>query len=100
MANLTWGLRSTPGDVDKDGPTISDANMVRFIDWMWYAYPQIDNTDPENPVPKPRTPANEADAFRDWATAQWQGTKANVLRWERLEAAQEAAGDVPPIDPE
>jgi hypothetical protein len=100
MVNFTLEYTTDAGTISHDSKIYSEANGQRFVDWIWVAYPQIDYSDPENPVPKPRTPANEADAFRDWATAQWQGTKANVLRWERLEAAQEAAGDVPPIDPE
>ena len=97
MAKLIWAIESAAGTVAKDGPVISDTNMDRFIDWIWYAYPQIDNSDPDNPVPKPRTPANEAQAFRDWADSQWLGTKANVIRWEKLEAAQAASDGVPDL---
>jgi len=93
MAKLTWTLDVTAGIVTQDSPTISDANMDRFIDWCLYAYPQLD----ENGDPLPVTNAVKAAAFRDFARSQWQGVKANVLRWEQQEAAQaarEAVNDI------
>ena len=96
MAKLSWTIEAASGTVTEDSPTLSDANMDRFLDWIWYAYPQMDEADP--PAPLPRNPANEAQAFRDWANAQWQGTKANVLRWEKTEAAQSASDGVPDIE--
>lgn len=90
MAKLTWTIDHNAATLSEDSPTVSDVQMDRFIDWLWYAYPQLD----ENGDVLPRTLANEAQAFRDWANIQWLGTKANVIRWERSEAAQAASDAV------
>ena len=92
MAKLSWSAVTVDGTVTQDGPTISDAQMDRFLDWVWYAYPQfdLDVEDGETPIPLPRNNANTAKAVRDWADAQWRGTKANVLRHERNEVAEAA----------
>lgn len=93
MAKLTWQITTSVGTVTQDGPDLSDAQMQRFLDWLWYAYPQLDvDGNPLN-----RTNANQAQAFRDWADTAYQGTKANVLRWEKQEAAQAAAEAVTDI---
>jgi hypothetical protein len=94
MAKLFFGAEAVTGTVTQDGPTLSDPNMDRFLDWVWYAYPQFQ---PDGVTPKPKTNANVADAIRDWGLGLWRGTKANVLRWERDEAAQaarDAIGDL------
>ena len=94
MANLTWSITNAAGTVTHDSPTISDANMDRFVAWVLYAYPQLDG----NGDPLPVTNAVKAAAFRDFADAQWQGVKANVLRWEQSEAAQQAREAVNDIE--
>ena len=86
MANLTWTISASVGTVEQDSPTLSDAQMDRFLDWLVYAYPQLDG----NGDPLPVNNAVKAAAFRDWADAAWAGTKANVLNWEKNEAAQVA----------
>jgi len=87
MADIKWTVTTSAGVVENSSPTLSDANMTRFIDWAWYAYPQFQA---DGTTPKPRNLANEAAAVREWMEAQWQGTKANVIRWEENEAAQAA----------
>lgn len=93
MAKLTWTITTTAGTVARDGPEISEANMQRFRDWLWLKFPQLD----EEGNPLARTPANEAQAFRDWADVQWQVTKRNVLDHERQVAAQAAQDGVEDI---
>lgn len=88
MANLFFGAVTSSGTVQKDGPTISDADMTRFTDWVWGAYPQFE---PDGTTLKPKTDANIAQSVKDWGDALWRGTKANVLRHERLEAARTAS---------
>ncbi len=94
---ITWKVETSAGVVEET-KALGDVQMLRFIDWVFYAYPQIDYTDPENPVPKPRTPATEGAAVKDWMAANWLGTKANVETWEKREAAQAAVDEVPPLD--
>ena len=94
MATLNWNLTNDVGSVDYAGPDISEANMDRFIAWLLYSYPQLD----ENGDPLPVTNAVKAAAFRDFAAGQWKGVKANVLRWEQNEAAQAASGAVGEIE--
>ena len=93
MAKLSWTIESTAGTVKKDGPTISDANVARFVDWLYEHHPPL-GTDGK---PLPRTAAREAQAFRNWADEQWLRTKKAVLGWERrtaVEAASDAVGDI------
>ena len=95
MARLTWTIETTAGTVAQDGPTISDANMDRFLDWLNVLFPQLD----VNGNPLPRTPARDAQSFRDWVTVQeWPDTRDTVLRWED-EIAHQAVAAPEPIDP-
>ncbi len=94
MAKLTWTLTVTAGIVAEDGPEISEENMMRFRDWLWVKFPQLD----EEGNPLARTAGREAQAFRDWAEVQWQVTKANVLAHEKQVAEQAAREAVPEIE--
>ena len=98
MVNFDLSYTSDAGTVTQDSKVYSEANGQRFLDWIWVAYPQIDYTDPDNPVPKPRTQANEVQAFRDFADGFYAGTKANVLRYE--DGVLKAAATPPPLEPE
>ena len=73
----------------------SDANGQRFSDYLWGAYPQLD----ENGDPLPDTNANRAQAFRDFADAIFEATKQNVLRHEKQAAKAAAEAGVGDIDP-
>ena len=97
MVNFTLSYIADAGTVTQDSKIYSEENGQRFLDWIWVAYPQIDNSDPNNPVPKPRTQANEVQAFRDFADGFYSGTKANVLRVE--DKALKDAATPPPLDP-
>lgn len=89
MAKLTWTITTSAGSVSQDGPVISEANMTRFRDWLWAWYPQYEA---DGETLKTRNAANEAQAFRDWADAQWEAAKNKVLHWER-QAAEQTARD-------
>lgn len=90
MAKISWIVETSAGTVTHESPTISNAQMQRFLDWVWSAYPQ---TEPDD-SPSEKTSATVAVAVTEWAQAQWRGTKANILRHERLEAAQAASDAV------
>ncbi len=87
MANLFFGVVTSAGTVVHDTPELSNADADRFADYVWSAYPQIEN---DGTTPKPRNNANLANAFRAWASALWAGTQANILRYERTEAERVA----------
>ncbi len=90
MANLFFGVVTNAGTVTHDTPTISTADIDRFADYVWAHYPQLN---PDG-TPKPKTNANLADAFRNWAEALWSGTQANILRHEKVAAAKAASDGV------
>lgn len=91
--DLTFTLGAN--SVTQSSASYSDANGQRFSDWIWAAYPQVD----ENGDPLPDTQANRAQSFRDFADAMFGGIKANVLRYERQQAAAAASSGVGDIDP-
>ena len=54
-------------------------------DWIWAFYAPTD-TDPQSPTfgqTLPRTGANLAEAWRNWARANWRGTAAEIRRWKQ-----------------
>ena len=90
MADFIQTLITTAGTVTTT-KTLSDANMLRFTDWAWVAYPQFE---PDGETPKPKNNANVALSVADYHEGIWKGTKANVLRQERLDAAKAASDAV------
>lgn len=98
MASITWKVETAAGMVEKSTPALPEESIERFIDWVWYQYPQIDMTDPNNPVSKPRTQATEVDAVNDWMAAEWVKTKNLVVGWEQREAAQAASDAIAELD--
>ena len=97
-ANFTWEVSTAAGTVSQDSPTISDAQMDRFLDWAWANFPQYDVTDPDNPVLKTRTNATTADAVREWMGTQWEATKRSVVSYERRQAADTAQSGVAELE--
>lgn len=92
MAGFTFTVSTAAGDVSREF-TFSDVNLDRFLDFVVYQYPQLD----ENGDPLPVTNAVKAAATREWAEGVMGGTKSNVLRYEQNEAAQaarDAVGDM------
>jgi hypothetical protein len=94
MVDLTLTLVATGGTIDHT-KTGSAQTEQRYLDWIWYAYPQFEV---DGVTPKPDTPANRAAAWREWATVTLDSTWTNVKRWEQIEAAREAAGNVGDLD--
>lgn len=94
MAKLTFSITSAIGNLAVDSPTLTDAQMTKFLDFIWDAYPQL-NPDGSR---KTRNNANLAQAFRDFSAALWEGTRANVLSYEREKAAAAARDAVTPIE--
>lgn len=91
-ATLEWTVNTSAGSVTYTAPAVSDANMDRFIDFLWGNYAP---TDPTTGETLPRTAGNEATAFRAWAAANWNGVKRNVLEYERQNNADVARNAVP-----
>lgn len=77
------------------GYNMSQSDMKKFIDWVMASY---------KCTPKP--PAATCTAFNlnqattAWMNATLHGTIDNVTRWEKINAATDAAGDVVPINPQ
>jgi hypothetical protein len=94
MANFALSYTADAGTTSHDSKIYSEVNGQRFIDWIWVAYPQLD----ENGDPLPRTQANEVQAYRDFADGMFAGVKANVLRAE--DKALKDAVSPPPLEPE
>ena len=90
MAKITWTVEISSGTVTHDGPTLTDDQMQRFLDWVWATERQLE----ADGSPKPRTPANIAASVRDWARTQWRGTKTDVRKYEANAAAQQARNSV------
>lgn len=90
MANIaTFTIETDAGTVSLSTPELGAAKMARLTDWIWEAYPQMTDDDP--PVLKPKNNANVAAAIRDWMRGNWQGTKNNVIRFEKVAASTAAA---------
>lgn len=94
MAKLTFAITSAIGNLSVDSPTLTDVQMTKFLDFIWDAYPQL-NPDGSR---KTRNNTNLAQAYRDFAGGLWQGTRANVLSYEREKAATTARDAVTPIE--
>jgi hypothetical protein len=93
VAKLSFDIQSNIGNLTVDGPTLTDAQMQRFLDYIWTAYPQL-NADGS---PKTKNAANLANSYRAWANGIWQGTVNNVLSFEQQNAAVTASAAVQPI---
>ncbi len=90
MAKLSWTVETSAGTVTHDGPTLTDAQMQRFLDWVWATERQLE---PDG-TPKPRTLANVTASVRDWGRSQWRDTKTDVRKYEANAAAQAARNSV------
>ncbi|MFA5897879.1 MAG: hypothetical protein WC829_02075 [Hyphomicrobium sp.] len=91
MAKISIALTSAIGNTSHDWPVLSDAQMTRFLDYLWDTYPQYEV---DGITRKARTNANLVLCYQAWSTALWNGTKANVLSYERDKAAQLARAGV------
>lgn len=92
MPQINIEIQGTSGTVTR-GRTFDAAVETRFLDWLWYAYPQVDG----NGDPLPKNNANLAQAFRDYADGLIFGSWTNVKRYEKERDAQAARDAVPDI---
>ena len=70
--------------------TLSSADQTKFDAWVQSAY-KCTGID--------CTPLTLAQAEVLWAQATLQGTIDNVTRWDKLQTAQQAVAEIPPITP-
>jgi len=99
MPNLRFAFVSTSGTVTHNAPDITAGQETLFLNWLWAQYAPKDTVEGSLTFGQtlPRNSANEAQAFRNYATALWRGTRANVQNW-KLE--QDRAAIVAPTIPE
>jgi hypothetical protein len=84
MANIREVFVTSAGTVTYNAPNLSAQHEQILIDWFWSQYAPVDTT-PGSPTfgqVLPRNTANEAQAFRNFATAKWAGIQAQVRRWK------------------
>lgn len=93
-ANLRYTFVATDGTVVVNAPSINVAQEDLFIDWLWEFYAPVD---PGTGAKLTRNVANEAQAYRNWAAANWKGTAAQVRRWKQ---ELDRAAVQPPVLPE
>ena len=70
--------------------TLSSADQTKFDAWVQDAY---------KCTGKDCTPLTLAEAEQKWAQATLQGTLDNVTRWDKINTAQQAVAEIPPITP-
>ena len=97
MVNFDLSYTTDAGVITQPSNTYSEANGQRFVDWIWDVYPQYEV---DGVTLKPRTQANEVQAYRDFADDFYKNTKDKVVYHEQRVAARDAAGNVPPLEPE
>jgi len=98
-ANFRYTFVATDGTVVVNSPALTVQQEDLLIDWLWEFYAPVDVT-PGSPTlgqKLPRTPQNEAQAYRNWAAADWKGTRASIVRWKH---DLDKAAVVPPTVPE
>jgi hypothetical protein len=93
MPGVKWDVTDSLGVTHTRTWAANAANMLRVDDWMWFQYAPVDGAG----VPLPDTPANRAISVDNWIRSQKDGLLSNVERHEKIIAAQDAAGDVPPL---
>jgi hypothetical protein len=98
MPNIRETFVATAGTVVYNAPDLSAPHEALLLDWLWAHYAPTDTT-PGSPTfgqPLTRNNANEAQAFRNFAAAKWQGVQAQVRRWklDQLRAAVPDPGNI------
>lgn len=99
MANFRFTFIASAGTVNFNAPEITVPQETLFVDWLWAQYAPVDQNEnsPTFGQVLPRNVANEGQAFRNYATKLWAGTRANVIRWK---LNLDKAAIVAPILPE
>lgn len=87
-ANLRSTFVATGGTVIVNSTNLTAQQEAIFIDWLWAKYAPTDTVEgsPTFGQPLARTPANEAQAYRNYAAAIHAGTFAQAKRWKREQA--------------
>ena len=100
MAQFTISFTSDFGDIDRPSAVYSEENGMRFIDWLWVAYPQYEELPDENgnPIPLPDTVGNRAKSYRAWADTVIEDLKRKVVNHERHTLAEAARATVTEIE--
>jgi hypothetical protein len=93
MAKLIMQLEIEGGLATYNSPEISEAQMLRFRDYLWKFNQPLDI----NGNPQPRNLANEATAFQTWGGWQWEKIKDVVIKNEKIQAAEAASDAVADI---
>lgn len=84
-ANLRFTFVATDGTVVVNSANLNAAQEALLIDWLWAYYAPKDDVEgsPTFGQTLPRTPANEAQAYRNYARALASGTYAQVRKWKQ-----------------
>jgi hypothetical protein len=84
-ANIRSSFVATNGTVVVNSTAFTGGQEALFIDWLWAMYAPKDTVEgsPTFGQVLPRTTANEAQAYRNYAIAIHAGTYAQVRRWKR-----------------
>lgn len=94
MSSLTFELLTDAGPTVSYTKTFGVAVEARFSDWLWAKHPPLDG----NGDPLPDTPANRAQAFRNWSDNTMLIAWQNVKNWEEAVAAEAARDGVPDME--
>jgi hypothetical protein len=94
MPGVQWNVTDALNVTQTRSWAANAANMLRVDDWMFFQYGP---TDPVTGDPEPDTPANRAISVDNWILSQKDGLLSNVERHEKIVAAEDAAGNVPPL---
>ena len=77
MASITWTIVTDAGTVDQEFP-LSEASIQRYLEYIHAWFPPLD----ENGDLLPRTPARDAQSFRDAADDWYDESKTTLKAWE------------------
>ena len=77
MASIKWTITTDAGTVDQEFP-LSEASIQRYLEYIHAWYPPLD----ENGDLLPRTPARDAQSFRDAADKWFADSKVTLKAWE------------------
>jgi len=88
MAQITISFDATAGTITKAGKVWDSSQEARFLNWVWAQYAPKDEVvdSPTFGQTLPRSPQTMGVAFGNFMASIMEGTKANILRWEKEEA--------------
>lgn len=88
MAQITISFEGTAGTITKAGKVWDASQEARFLNWIWSQYAPKDEVEGSETFGEvlPRSPQTMGVAFGNFMNSIMEGTKANILRWEKEEA--------------